>query len=107
MNIAKNKVTITVALCFLLVLSIVIIAAYYNKTEEEISRSGATVSQTALYTVKDLNGKIAIYRYGEQNPIQVLEDPYVDNLPEIDQQHLKQGIDVFTEDELNTDRKST
>ncbi|MDD4699789.1 MAG: hypothetical protein PHV07_05965 [Oscillospiraceae bacterium] len=102
MNIVKNKVIITVSVCFILVLSIIIIAINYNKTAEKISRSGAIVSQTALYIVKDSNGKIAIYKYGEQNPVQVLEDPYIDNLPEIDQQRLSEGIDVFTEDELST-----
>jgi len=102
MNIVKNRVAISVFLCFILVISIIVIAAYYNKSNNQISRSGTTVSQTALYIVKDLNGKIAIYKYGEQNPTQVLEDPYVDNLPQIDQQHLNEGINIFTEDELNT-----
>ena len=102
MNITKKKVVITVYLCLILVFSIIIIAAYYNKANSEVSRSGATVSQTALYIVKELNGKIAIYKYGEQNPMQVLEDPYVDNLPPIDRQRLSEGIDVFSENELNT-----
>ena len=102
MNIAKNRLSITVSISLILVLSFLIIAAYNNNSMDKTLRSGATVSQTALYIVKNSNGKIAIYKYGEQNPLQILEDPYVDNLPEIDQQRLNQGIEVFTEDELNT-----
>jgi len=102
MNNVKTRVAITLSLCFILVLSIIIILTYYNNDNNQISHSGTTVSQTALYTVKNLNGKIAIYKFGEQNPTQVLSDPYISNLPLADQQRLIEGIDIFTENELNT-----
>ena len=52
------------------------------------------------YTVKELNGKIAIFENGNEEPLRVLESPFVRDLPSFDRQLLKEGIIARDETEL-------
>lgn len=99
MNNAKNRVVVGLSLCFIFLLSVAF-TAYCYMPDNRVSHSGVAVSQTSLYIVKEYEGKIAIYKTGEENPTQVLDDPYISNLPQADQQRLHEGIPVFTDDEL-------
>lgn len=61
-----------------------------------------TVSQTTAqqtYLLKDYQGKIALYTEGAKTP-QKVYDVYLTNLPELDQQNLKEGIPVLDQKHL-------
>lgn len=56
--------------------------------------------QISGYTVKELDGKIAIFENGNNEPLRVLESPFVHDLPSFDRQLLKEGIIAHNESEL-------
>ena len=49
--------------------------------------------QQEIYTIKEYDGKIAVYKNGENKPMEVYES-YVSLLPEQDRQRLQNGIKV-------------
>lgn len=49
--------------------------------------------QQEIYTIKEYDGKIAVYKNGENIPMEVYES-YVSLLPEADRQRLQNGITV-------------
>lgn len=52
-----------------------------------------------IYTLRDYNGRIALFKYGENSPYQVY-DIQVDSLPEKDVKTIKNGINISSEKEL-------
>lgn len=58
------------------------------------------VPQEIVYTVKDYNGKIAVFERDESSPIEVFDTPLTNELPINDQKKLKEGIKAFSEKEL-------
>ncbi len=52
-----------------------------------------------MYLVGEFNGSVAVFRFGERKPQQVLETP-LSVLPEQDRRLLREGIPVMTEEEL-------
>lgn len=54
-----------------------------------------------IYTVKDYDGKIAVFKSGSDTPEKVLDSPYIRDLPKYDQDLLKIGISAYSEEELN------
>lgn len=58
-----------------------------------------TSSQSITYVVKNFNGSIAVFEYGNDTPFKVT-DINVKNLPYDDQNLLSQGIKVKTKEEL-------
>ncbi len=59
-----------------------------------------TSSEESYYTVKEHNGKIAVFNQNGVNPIHIFENPYVRDLPEYDRKLLKNGITVYSNEEL-------
>lgn len=53
-----------------------------------------------IYTIKDLNGKIAVYGVDPNKPIKVFETPLVNELPINDQKKLLTGIKAKSKKEL-------
>lgn len=52
------------------------------------------------YIVKQYNNRIAIFVSGNNEPLEILDSPFVRDLPEYDQQLLLKGIIVKTNEEL-------
>lgn len=91
---------IVVMLFFVVALPNMMVAAPIEDTTEETSEvSSAVDTKPTMYILKDYNGKIAVFEPSEDTPEQVL-DVYVQNLPTMDQQMLKSGIEVDSEQEL-------
>lgn len=63
------------------------------------SSSDAPESRAPVYLVGEYEGNVAAFRYGQDEPIQVLETP-LSVLPEEDRRLLREGIPVETEAEL-------
>ena len=59
--------------------------------------------QQEIYTIKEYDGKIAVYKNGENKPMEVYES-YVSLLPEADRQKLQNGLTV---DKANSEMKTT
>lgn len=57
-------------------------------------------AEVSGYTVKEFDGKIAIFENGTSELLRVLEAPFVRDLPSFDRQLLKEGIVVQNENEL-------
>lgn len=55
-----------------------------------------------VYTVKEYEGKIAVFIDGNESPERILESPYIRDLPQYDRDLLKIGIPAYSETELNT-----
>lgn len=65
------------------------------KTEEE-----EYIDETdVLYVVAEHDGRIGIFNANCTTVFEIL-DVYVDYLPDIDRQYLKNGIEIYTNDEL-------
>jgi len=59
--------------------------------------SAPSSNNEKVYTLKEFNGKLAIYESTQNSPIEIL-DVYISSLPERDAQKIKNGISA---DSLN------
>lgn len=57
-------------------------------------------SYTPGYTVKEYEGRIAIFENGNEQPLRVLQSPFVRDLPTFDRQLLEEGVIAHNESEL-------
>lgn len=55
-----------------------------------------------VYTVKEYEGKIAVFIGDNESPERILESPSIRDLPQYDRDLLKIGIPAYSEAELNT-----
>ena len=90
------KKTITFFVICLLVLSVLFIRMNKNIKTEPESTTSPSVKE---YTVKEYNGKIAVFENDNTKPENVY-DSYISVLPEKDRQRLKYGITVDNEKDL-------
>ncbi len=51
------------------------------------------------YTIKDYKGRIAIFKYGKDLPLEIF-DIYTDSLPKTDSTKIQEGINISDEKEL-------
>ena len=65
----------------------------------ELKEAEATTSQHTQYTIKEYNGRIAIFKNDNSSP-ESIYDTYISVLPESDQNKLKNGITVNDKKEL-------
>jgi len=75
----------------------------YSQTAQVINLvAGADVSPAEpdyLYVIREHNGRVAVFARGESTPEMVLER-MVHHLPTYDRIQLREGVPVFTEEEL-------
>jgi len=62
-------------------------------------QSSAVESRAPAYLIGEYQGNVAVFRFGETKPVQILETP-LSVLPEEDRRLLQKGIPVETEEEL-------
>lgn len=60
-----------------------------------------SVTVTESYMLRDWNGQLAVFRKGSTHPEMVYEDVTVTTLPAVEQERLKQGIEVPDRAALN------
>ena len=71
-------------------------------TEEEAKPQSSTAqSEFKVYKVKNYNGNVAVFSSESYDPISVTSVA-VEELPPVDQELLKKGIEVSSEEELIT-----
>ncbi len=77
--------------------AILIIGTQANSQKQ---KAGSETNTTGyLYTVKSYEGKIAVFDFGTNTPLEILECP-LSSLPTEETEMLKIGINVATESEL-------
>lgn len=91
-------------LTLLLVITIIAITLLpsrsFSDKEPTVSEQTKTSDQESLYSIKELNGKIAVFADGKDTPLYVLPSPLIDDLPPYDRELLTQGITVKSNAEL-------
>ena len=93
----KNKFIITTLVIILCTLTVI-----YNlnkiKSRNATSRT-ITEASNYEYIIKDYKGRVAIYKYGKNLPLEIF-DIYTDSLPEADSLKIYKGINITNEKEL-------
>lgn len=51
------------------------------------------------YTIKDYKGRVAVFKYGKEIPLEIYEI-YTDTLPSTDSMKIREGIHISDETEL-------
>ncbi len=80
----------------------VLALAVTGKDAQQIKEKADSSNNTTVgyvYTIKDYNGKIAVFDYGDDEPITVLDCP-LSVLTEKEKNMIKKGIDVSDNGEL-------
>ena len=80
-------------------LSVPVRTIQHNEARKDDKSEKEEYINDILYVVAEHNGKIGIYDPNRTTVFEVL-DVYVDYLPETDKQYLKNGINIYTNDEL-------
>lgn len=88
--ISKNKVFLYIFLSVTL-LCVFLVGIFFGKL----------ASPVPVYTLSEYDGRLAVFKEGDTSPITVL-DTDLNSLPEGDRNKLKNGISVYSEDELHS-----
>ncbi len=96
MRFSKGKFILFLTVCVLAV-SVLYINLNRDIEKEEQRRSISTDNK--IYTVKEYEGKVAVFEANSNSPLTVYES-YVSLLPEYDRMLLKEGISVDNTEEL-------
>ncbi len=95
-----NKLLITIIIAVLVVSVYALIFSNVNQPKAIAEAPQNISAPKTVYLIKEYNGKIAVFLNNEPNPINILESPFVRDLPEYDQRILKEGIIAQSNQEL-------
>lgn len=87
-------ITIIIILC-----TISVIYNIFKIKQTSVATKEITENANYEYTVKDYKGRIAIFKYGKELPLEIF-DIYTESLPKIDSTRIKEGINIADENEL-------
>ncbi len=82
-------------------LVIVLIASSTAKNTTTYTKPQKATSVPSGYTVKEYEGRIAVFKSNSENPIKIIDGIYVRDLPSFDRELLQSGINVDSDAELN------
>lgn len=69
--------------------------------QEQTAPAGDTVTAAQTFTVREWNGRLAVFRTGMSNPDTIYEDVAVASLPAEEQEKLSRGIEIKSRAELS------
>ena len=84
------------------IFSLFVLTTLFFRLNQDIEKreiEELTDNRPSYYTIKEHDGKVAIFRNGDTQPFNVY-DSYVSVLPESDQEKLKDGITVSNTEDL-------
>lgn len=96
----RTVITAAVVVTSVIIVLIAYSTDYKSQPSETKSKSKASIPAVE-YTVKEYNGKIAVFESDNTEPLIVLDDPYIRDLPEKDRELLANGIVARNKAELN------
>lgn len=73
----------------------------YAPNQNFDSSYNSSTSLLPLYILKEHNGNVAVFKYGQTRPIEIIDEIVFISLPEYDRQQLINGIFVYSEEELH------
>lgn len=82
-----------IATAVILFASVFTSATLEMKTDELVDSQKVKQEQTATYCLKDYQGRLAVFRERENDPI-ITTDTMVNTLPLDDQEELKTGLEI-------------
>lgn len=87
-------ITIIIILC-----TISIIFNVFKINQTSAATKQITEAVNYKYTIKDYKGRIAIFKYGKDFPLEIF-DIYTDSLPKTDSLRIQKGVNITDEKEL-------
>ncbi len=94
----KKKIeTLLLAMIFIISSIMLIISCKTTGDNKKADSDKTTVSFE--YTVKEFNGRVAVFEYGEILPFQILDCP-ISSLPQSEADKIITGIDIANEQQL-------
>lgn len=94
----KIIITIFSALVIISCYALTFSAITPKNNQGELPKTAET--PPVYYIVKQHNDRIAVFINGKDEPLQILDSPFVRDLPEYDQQILSEGIIAKNNEEL-------
>lgn len=88
------KTIFTFLMAFLVIALLFSKKHFGNKPQKE-----ETTTKISYYIVSEYNGQIAVFVNDDKTPVKIY-DSYISTLPQKDQETLKEGIKVETQEEL-------
>lgn len=101
MTVLKRTVITVIIIVTSVIIVLISYSAGYKTLPSEPKSKPNAIMHSVKYTVKEYNGKIAVFKGNNIKPLTVLEDTYVRDLPEKDRELLINGIVAHSETELN------
>src|SRR5574344_484092 len=97
----NKRLVITVAVVFvcLMIGSFAVSVGGDRGTAQAVNPTQAATQTQEKYIVKEYNGKVAAFKFGESKPFDTTQQN-VDELPQRDRELLKSGIEVNGSDRL-------
>ena len=95
----RTVITVTIVI----ISAIIVVIAYstnYKTQSTDFKSKPKAIKSEVEYLVKEHNGKIAIFKSGNNEPLTVLDSPYIRDLPQKDQEMLINGIVATNKAEL-------
>ncbi len=99
MKISK-KIIITICSAIIIISSYAFTITALTAKAKPSETPKITETPPVYYIVKQHNDRIAVFINGKDEPLQILDSPFVRDLPEYDQQILSKGIIVNNNEEL-------
>lgn len=99
MKISK-KIIITICSALIIISCYAFTITALTATTKPAETPKITETPPVYYIVKQHNDRIAVFINGNDEPLQILDSPFVRDLPEYDQQILSKGIIVNNNEEL-------
>lgn len=95
----KSLISVISAVILVSALALAVKTIQSPYKNNEADSNSVTVSYK--YTVKDYNGKVAVFSYGSSYPIEILDCP-LNSLPADEAARLFEGINITDESQLQT-----
>lgn len=91
--------SVGIVFLLLLIAGIIITFSWWGDKADAQNISSAASSDSQIYIVKDYNGKVAVFKDGDTEPVRTTQQQ-VDALPKTDRDMLNEGVTVTGDDEL-------
>ncbi len=97
--ISSKKISaIMLGISTVLSMATIIISLSFNPPGKSTGNVSIT-EKKAVYILKDYNGHLAVFNYGESSPIEEFDVP-TESFGEYDKNMLKKGIAAYSDEEL-------
>lgn len=96
----SKKIIITLCIALIIVSGYAFTVTSLSSNDNSKEEPKSTETSPVYYIVKQYKDRIAVYSSEKDEPIQILDSPFVRDLPEYDQKLLSKGIIVKTNEEL-------